>query len=411
MVEVFPNFLMLKLKIVLPSLITFFLGTGSLFIADILISRFATTATIASWATIRSFMMIGSVCAIFGMGQLIVREPKAAKIILKYFILNCIFIAIIGGIVGAYFGYVGSVWIGVIAISGVSITNMSFHWLRSNLAFTRSYIANSSWRVLFLLLVGLFLFRGYEDIGTLLAVSFCLSALVIAYLLASVPKLKETNARHNDIKRPKDIYIVGATYFMSGLSLAIASYGENLIVYQLGTNDDVAIYFRSVITFLFPGVILNQYLAALAGPLLRQDEGRVIGFMLRKKYLLVILTGLLCPTLIIGGLILEFMIYGENTVPWILILMLTLTSCVRICYIIPSSFVGVLASKKELQNTTLLYLLCAALFPVFAIIFNHIGLSVIVSVAAANLLNWVFRNCVGLSLVFRRINLYKEKLL
>jgi len=210
------------------------------------------------------------------------------------------------------------------------------------------------------------------------------------------------------VKKPRDAYIIGATYFLSGLSLAIASYGENLIVHQIGEPQDVALYFRATIVFLFPGIVLNQYLAAIAGPMVRQNEVRVITYLRKYRGWIGGALLLLWPLLILTGFILEFLIYSENTTPLALILLLTFTSCTRITYVVPSSFVGVIANKKQLQTTTALYLVCALLFPVLAVIFVKSGLSVILAVALANLVNWALRSLIGMNIVIYRMKLHHQ---
>jgi len=44
---------------VLPSLVTFFIGVGAMYIANVLITRYAGEALVADWATLNSFMMVG----------------------------------------------------------------------------------------------------------------------------------------------------------------------------------------------------------------------------------------------------------------------------------------------------------------------------------------------------------------
>lgn len=393
---------------ILPSLLTFVSGVGALFIADILISRTGSTDTIAAWATLRSFMMVGGICAMFGMGQVLVREPAAAKLITKLFLINAAIVGLLGGIIGTYYGFVDRVWVGVIVIFGVAISNMAFQWLRSNLALTKSYIANGCWRILFMLAVLLFFTQSDMDISLLLIGAFVISTIVIAYLLYATPVLPDLKSLHSDVKKPRDAYIIGATYFLSGLSLAIASYGENLVVHQIGEPQDVALYFRATIVFLFPGIVLNQYLAAIAGPMVRQNEVRVITYLRKYRGWIGGALLLLWPLLILTGFILEFLIYSENTTPLALILLLTFTSCTRITYVVPSSFVGVIANKKQLQTTTALYLVCALLFPVLAVIFVKSGLSVILAVALANLVNWALRSLIGMNIVIYRMKLHHQ---
>jgi len=53
----------------LSSLVMFFIGVGAMYIANIIITRFATEAITAQWATLISFMMFGGAFALFGFDQ------------------------------------------------------------------------------------------------------------------------------------------------------------------------------------------------------------------------------------------------------------------------------------------------------------------------------------------------------
>lgn len=385
-----------------PSALVFLFGVGALYLADLTIAASEDVEAIALWATLKSFMMIASTFALFGINQLLMREPKATRLLARVGGINILGISLVFGIVGAYFGMVPSILAGIVAIAGFSFSNMAFQWLRSNLQLTAAYIANGSWRVLFLVGILFFFMNGYANIDTILIGSFVFSSLVIVMLITRKYPRKELVSIHDDIRSAKDVYFIGSSYFLAAISLAIATHGENLVVQQIGTTADVAQYFRASVVFLFPGMILNQYLTAVIGLAVRQQEARVLRNL--RRYFWRGLGGLVLmwPALIAGGYLLEMLVYGETATPLVLAALLALASCVRLLYILPGSFVGVIANRHALINASVIYLICALLLPLLSMAFHSIGMAAMVSVALASLISWTLRCAVGTGLVYQR---------
>ncbi len=393
-------------KKALPSLVTFFMGVGAMYIANVLITRHASVDAIAQWATLNAFMMIGGTFAIFGFDQQLIREPQAAKLIAKTSFFNISLVAVTASLVGYILGYTPSIIVGMCVIVGFAASALSFQWWRTNLLMTAAYLSNGAWRITFLIGVIFFFTTQKAELSTLLIAAYGIGFLIIGLLFWRLKPKIELISIHKDISEVKDIYIIGSSYFMAALSLAIASYGESLVVRTLGSTADVALYFKSVILFLFPGVMVNQYVAAVVGPALRQNEARAIRLLKRFKIWIVVALILVWPCLVFGGHILGYIIYGEVQTPIILAVLLSLTSCIRLLYIIPSNFVGITASKPQLRNISAAFLIFALLFPILAWGLSEAGLAVIFAVAIANLINWILRTVAGLSVVRERFALY-----
>ncbi len=388
-----------------PSALVFFFGVGALYLADLIIAASGDIEAIALWATLKSFMMIASTFALFGINQLIVREPKAMHLLTWVGGLNILGVSLVLGVTGAYINLAPSILAGISVIVGFSFCNMAFQWLRSNLQVTAAFIANGSWRVLFLIGVIIFFVNGDVDIDAILIGSFVLAGFIITGLITRNYPKQELVSLHDDIHSVKDIYLIGSSYFLAAMSLAIASYGENLVVHQIGTTDDVAQYFRASVVFLFPGLMLNQYLATVVGLAVRQEESRVLEIL--RRYFWKGLCGLLFmwPILIAGGYMLEILMYGESSTPVALASLMAMASCVRFLYILPSSFVGAVANRHVLFNTSMIYLICALLLPLLSIALHFAGMAVVLSVALASLISWGFRCAVGAGLVYRRLTI------
>ncbi len=386
-----------------PSALVFLFGVGALYLADLVIAASGDDESIALWAALKSFMMIASTFALFGINQLLVREPKAMRLLVRIGGLNVLSVSLVFGIAGAYFNMAPSILAGIVAIAGFSFCSMAFQWFRSNLQVTTAYIANGSWRVLFLLGIIFFFINGHVDIDTILIGSFVLASFIIVGLITRSQSRENLVSLHDDIHSIKDIYFIGGSYFLAAISLAIASYGENLVVHQIGTSIDVAQYFRASVVFLFPGMMLNQYLTAVVGMAIRQEELRVLKAL--KCHFWKGLCGLLLmwPTLIAGGYMLEVLVYGEASTSIVLAALMALASCIRLLYVLPSSFVGTVANRRTLFNTSIIYLVCALLLPLLSIIFHSAGMAVVLSVALASLISWTLRCAIGTGLVYRRL--------
>ncbi len=394
---------MINLAKFAPSALVFLFGVGALYLADLIIAASGNDESIALWATLKSFMMIASTFALFGINQLLVREPKAMRLLTRVGGANILGASLVLGIIGSYLDLAPSIPVGIVAIAGFSFSNLAFQWLRSNLQVTAAYLANGSWRVLFLLGILVFFISDNVDIDMILTGSFIISSLITVWLIIRNPAKTPLVSLHDDIRSVKDIYLIGSSYFLATISLSIATYGENLVVHQIGTAADVAQYFRASVVFLFPGMILNQYLATVIGLAVREEESRVLNNL--RRHFRKGLTGLLLlwPILLAGGYMLEMLVYGEASTPLLLAILLVVASCVRLIYILPSSFIGVVASRHILLNTSIIYLICAILLPLLSILFHSLGMTTIISVALASLISWTLRCAVGARLVYQRL--------
>jgi O-antigen/teichoic acid export membrane protein len=388
-----------------PSAFVFLSGVGALYLADLIIAAYGDVQSIALWATLKSFMMIASTFALFGINQLLVREPKAMRQLARVGGMNILGVSLVLGTVGAYFNLVPSIITGIIVIVGFSFCNMAFQWLRSNLCVTEAYVANSGWRVIFCLGILVFFLNDYLGIDTVLIGAFVVTAPFIVILLVRHNPKEGLISLHNDIRSVKDIYLLGGSYFIAALSLAIASYGENLVVHHIGTTEDVAYYFRAAVVFLFPGLMLNQYLTTVLGTVVRQEEGRVLEILRRYFWSVALGLALLWPILAICGYLLEILIYGTTQTSLAFAAILTLTSCVRLLYVLPGSFVGVIADRRTLFHASVTYLVCALLLPLLSFILHSMGFTVVLAVALASLISWSLRCIIGARLVAQRLSI------
>ncbi len=395
-----------KVRKLVPSALIFLSGVGSIYIAELIITRYGDAETVSRWAVLKSFMMIASTVAMFGINSLIFREPSATRILLKVGIVQVLIVSVLAGVFGVYMGWAPSMLIGASVVAGYALTNFAFQWLRSEQRLTESYIANNGWRILFLIgILGIFIYS-HIDPGEILLVAFVLGGISVLALIKRPAPRMEKKSHHNDIQSILDIYKVGASFFLTNIVLAISAHGENIVVHYLGGNEDVSMYYRGLVVYLFPSVIVNQYLVAVFGVWIRENEktfnrlikqyARIVGFALVL---------FLWPLLFLGGRILEQVFYGEATTPLALAMLLSLGACVRFYYILPSSYVGVMANRKQLFHVSLWYMASALFLLVLPPIFVFLGISTVIAVALASIINWAFRSLVGTNIIRERIRM------
>ena len=109
------------------------------------------------------------------------------------------------------------------------------------------------------------------------------------------------------------------------------------------------------------------------------------------------------PVLIAGGYVLEMLVYGEISTPIMLATLLSMASCLRLLYVLPGSFIGVIANRRTLLKASIIYLICAFSLPLLSLLFHSLGIATVISVALASLISWTLRCAVGAGLVYQRL--------
>jgi len=349
-------------------------------------------------------MMIGSVVALFGSEQLIFREPKSIGIILRVSFVSVLFWSLFLGIVGYHTKVLSSAVVGMVAIGGVAISELTFQWFRSAARLASAYAVFATWRVL-LVLGCLFLLEDVPGgIGTIVVVAVaCGSALGLLMIAWSNRTPHSAPIVHRDIHTISDACWLGGAFFLSSISLSIAAYGENLVVRSIGETTDVAQYFQTYVLFVSPSLILNQYLSVQIGLSIRSNEHMVISFI--NKYFFTLLPGffIFMLSLLTCGYLLEATIDNGITSPLALAFLLTVSAFVRFIYILPSSFLGVAADRETLSRTAVIYLVSSALLPIVSLLLYSAGTPAAYAVAIGSLVNWSVRCLVGMRFVAQRI--------
>lgn len=389
-----------RARILAPSALTFIAGSGALILADIVLARAASPEIVHDWVVFRSLIFPLSTIALLGFDQVIVREPSKAALFLKPAIPLVVGIAAALA-AGSYLsGYYGNIYYIFLATLGVAGSSMLFGYFRARLLFNSAQVARDSWKAIFLLL----LVPLHFALGVKPEV-IVLGSMAITFMTLAVPMLKDHDSPmrevHDEVFNLRSALSVSWPFGLASLSLSLAAYGELILMRIFGTEQGLTEYFKAVVLFTYPIVVLNTYLSTFLGSAIRQDPARYSRMALHHKWSAVILLVLACPLAMMLGVGGSYVLFPGYRPDYLVAATLSLTAGMRLGYTFLSSFIGTLATKTELKLNSILYFSFACLTPLICYGLLQLLSSVALAVSLTALIHWLLRSSIGWRLSWR----------
>jgi hypothetical protein len=380
-------------------------GLGSLLLSDVLVTKFLSAESIATWAEIRSLIGIASILCLVGLDQVLIRSPESSGRIMKILALQIPSLAMVVAALTHVLG-IGSHWISVAALCAASAASLAlFQFYRTHNKRSASQLAQQGWKFLVFVVICCAIYKNQEIELT----SIVASTVLIAVIASSVPLLffRFPKRKAEDTKA---LYGIGIRYLTTSLLLALAVYAEQLVVGSLGRVDEAAHYFTHSTYFLFPISIVNGYLAFNIGPWVRSNRDLFINTLRTKWSILLSVVALYSVVIHLLGWGAWIGLDPNNKSPILGLQMLLLFSCVmRTLYILPAGYFGVFGTSQQhdaLIRLQMVSLVAASL--VFIALFYFFNLNIIYSTAMASSTNWLARTSVGF-LIMRKIEIAKKE--
>ena len=372
------------------SAVVYAVGLTSLLLADILVTNHFSPNTIADWATFRSLVGIAAILPLVGLDQVLIRSPQSSERLLRIIAAQGPLLAGTVGI-GMYMaGFVSQWWIGTGLAIGSFLSLALFQYFRSHHIPLLSQLSQQTWKIAALVALIWIAWTGVEANIFLIGVSLLLlaNAIGLGALLWWPPK------RHHD-QTPEPfftLYAIGLRFMATSLLLALSVYAEQLVVNQLGSTQEAALYFTAATYFLFPAGFLNGYAAFLIGPWIRDNRARFLASLKRHRTRIVF--GILFYALILSGIGWAAWALTTPSVGDIdhgLQTIFTLSVMARTAYVIPSGYIGVFGKPR--QHDVLIWAQIAALGLAALLLFAlwSLGVGTVYAVALASALNWALR--------------------
>lgn len=378
------------------SFVAYMLGLSALFVCDLVVTRVLPSTDIALWAESRALIGILGVIAALGLDLVMVRSPQSSIRMLGFAAVQVPLLAVLLGFAVHSLGYLSSPLSAAILAAGSASGLILGQFYRAHHRYLPSQLVQQVWKIAALVaLVGAMLMPlGFQAPPIDLVLG---GLLLVTSLLGAVPLMRSgSTVQLQEVpERPAVLYGIGLRFMATSLILALAVYGEQLLVNGVGTAQDAAVFFTHATYFLFPVSVLNGYLGFRIGPWLRDNHERFVE-ILRSRWVLigflaVVYSGVMH---VIGWIGWDFIKPGVGDPDPVLQLSMLSAAVARTLYTIPSGYNGVFGSPK--QHDLLIALQVLLLLVLAGLIFAFVGyLGVVYLVAFAGAANWVLRTLIG----------------
>lgn len=368
----------------------YFIGMASLVLADLFIIRYYPDSFIAEWAFLKSSLFIGGSIVVFGLDQMFIRHNlKVSKYLPKFFGHILVVGLILGTIV--YFN-LSKIYIVVLVVI-YAINQLLFGAARANFHYLLSQALLQSWKIIFFIIVLTFYFLSANSD----AYTFVLLALILPIFLYSKQIINLLYDGERVDEKMKLIYQDAAFMFLSIISVNIAMYADQLFLKQFALEADVVKLFTHTSSIYPLGVAFNGLAGFFLGPYLKKRPKTSVRKIL--KVLIIIASLLALTSFFIGSLILKF--FRGVEIDFYLSLFLCIIIGLRILYILPSSYIGVIGSQKLLR-TFVFISLAGVLIQIFGFLglVKYSSVNIVYAAVFSVVAHWVIRTTGGIISIY-----------
>ena len=362
-------------------------------LSDIVVSKFLSDADIALWADVRALFGILAAILTLGMEMVLIRAPRASRLLLRLVFLQAIFLSVPLGFLVHQLGYLSGPWSAILLASGGAFVVVQGQFFRSHGSFLVSQFAQQGWKIIVLVLLVDFVFLHNTSAWSidLLASSAIFLASIIGWGLV-LTRWRDHDSQEGGLR---EHYAISFRFLVTNIILNVSLFGEQMIVNAIGTNAQAAIYFTHMTYFLFPVSIVGTFVGFRIGPWVR-DNPDIFEEMLtsRRLQLHICILAMVAAAHAIGwiGWWLIGPSVGEpNTFLQIAFFILAIQ---RTHYVIPSAYNGIFAAPREhdlliITQLVLLLILGLGVYVLFPVV------DIFIIVAIGGVLNWMARTLIS----------------
>lgn len=377
-----------KKKII--SSLFYFIGLSSLVFADIFIVKFYPTDFTAQWAYLKSLLFIGGSVLVFGLDHMFIRHSLKVKVYLPKFVLHVLFFSIIFAII---LFYNKSNVVIIIVLFIFAINQLLFGAARANFHYKLSQALLQSWKVLYFLIILLAYFLFFKrNVYIFIILSF-----IIPLVLYSKFILNMLNDGINTKIGMKIIYQDSFLIFISIITLNIAMYADQILIKQFATNQNIVKLFAHTSSIYPAGVAFNGLAGFFLGPYFKKRPKtslrKIISIILPVAFSLSIIS------FVVGIFILKFIRHIQMDMN--IGIILSIVVFLRVLYILPSSYIGVIGSQRMLKTFVIICVIGVIVQVAgFLLLVKFTTINVIYAAAISVALHWLIRAIGGITNIY-----------
>lgn len=377
------------------SIASFFLygiGLVAFLIADIRVSEIADKVYVADWAFVKSVVLIAGSACMLGYDQLFVRDPslierKQSTIVIQVLLISIGSSALLYGFKNLSVEH-GLLLFSSIALFGFLNYTASAHRGLSNL--WKAQLATNFWKVL---VATVLLSFSLSPFYTFLIALFVSSVIVVG---VGMPRYERgLDSPTWEAMGTADARALSRSFFLSNLTLLIASHGEQLIINVFGDYSASATLFSHMAVFAPISIGMNGFLGFYLGPKIRR-----MGRITRRSYMnltmsMTLYSFVITVVSVVAGCLYVVFLSNRTLADFspLIVALVAATGVVRGVYVATSVCVGIYGDKRALRRLvyefwvgTFIYLLLTGITMRFS---NGIMAAQIMAVLA--LFNWTYR--------------------
>lgn len=378
-------------------MLLYLFGTFALLLCDLLVTRHLPAEQIALWAEARSLIGILGVLAAAGLDLVMVRSPQSSGRLLRLGLVQVPLLAVPVALAAHGLGYFTSPASAAVLVAGSAWGLILAQYFRAHHHFMASQLVQQGWKIGALVALGLVLYPvALPSLDWILGLLLLVTAAMGGLSLLRLPPSRLYSQNPDPVG---SLYAIGMRFMVTSLILALAVYGEQLLVNGLGSVHAAAVYFMHATYFLFPISVLNGYLAFRIGPWLRHNHD--FGLHLLRRHALAMMLGVLIYA---GGM------HAIGVVTWMVVVpaagapdpvlqaVLLVSALARTVYTIPSAYNGIFGRPRQHDVLIAAQIALLLILGVVVFAFRDAG-AVIYLIAIVGALNWVLRTGIGFAVM------------
>ncbi|MHB2155245.1 hypothetical protein ACX8XN_12755 [Calditrichota bacterium GD2] len=369
------------------SSIFYFIGMTSLVFADIFIVKYYPSEFIADWAFLKSLLFIGGSILVFGLDQMFIRHSLKITVYFPKFVIHLIIFSLIFSIFVYFKKY--NLFI-IIVLFLFALNQLFFGATRANFHYQLSQAILQGWKIFFFFVILLAYFLSFKANNVYV---FVIASFVIPIILLSKFIIKIINDGEVTNASMKILYQDAFLMFISIITLNIAMYADQILIKEFASRQNIIKLFAHTSSIYPAGIAFNGLAGFFLGPYFKKRPNTSV-----RKIIIIILPLALFLSLIsfvVGILILKFIRHIQ--MDFNIGIMLSLVVFLRVLYILPSSYIGVIGSQKMLKSFVIICIVGVLIQIVgFLALAKFTSINIIYAAVISVALHWFIRSMGGI---------------
>ena len=382
------------------------IGSGSMFLFDILIVSEVSDPIVARWASLKASLFLFATLCVFGLDRIVLRYPFENARVTRLLLVQIPFFSLVALLIADQLHFLTLSWQVLFSLIFLAFVNYSAAHSRSILRFTDSQISAHGWKfglLFFLLIVH---FRSEEitwnaivnSLVTALFLSLCI--IVLRHWIAKTPS-SVTKPSEQPLTT-REMYSLGLRFFLLMLTFNASISLEQILLNADQRVTDSAFYFAHTSLCLPLSTMAAGFIGFIIAPLFRQfpekSDATLSKFFVPCILLAVVMA---CASAVIGATVVSHWINRQDLMDSKIVIVVGLIGFLRLIYTLPSSYIVTRGTSRDISVFLAAAVTGLVVFISCYLLISRLSGNFLLAIIIGTLSNWILRNASGFWLVWR----------